>query len=432
MANERPLPSWVEEARSHLERADELYHAGQFQPALIECNQGVELDPLLAAEGYMLSGRLLTELGRPREALVDYRKALRAGGRSAEAGQIVAGFAEECLAEATRLYEEGDDTERVLAYCEVALEVDAGCAEAHNLHGLLLEESGETARASVCYRRAIALDPECSSAIENLARLEEDAGQTGEEAEPDDAELDFEAVPGAREEEEAEAIAGAGQEADDWADSDGADRATRAGTGRYSQWLAAFGRVLFKPSVATFQELAIRSDASVLGCVAWLAVASAVFTLFDILVLRYLPLAAFSPLAYRTTLVLVLICFRMLVNPGLVMLFVFLVDSCQRWLFRRHISYYRELVYIVTVVYIALLFASKVLALIPVKPVVGLIITGVIYAYLLLLTGMAVRGITGLSVGKAAATVIYAAAVMFALLGGLRLLGELLLANSVP
>jgi hypothetical protein len=226
-------------------------------------------------------------------------------------------------------------------------------------------------------------------------------------------------------------MAGAGQEANDPDEGDGVHRATRAGTGQHSRWLAAFGRVLFKPSIATFQDLAIRSDASVLSCAAWLAVASAVFTLFDILVLRYRPLAAFGPLASRTTLALIMIGFRMLVIPGLVMLFVFLVDSCQRWIFRRRIGYYRELLYVVTVVYIALLFASKVLALIPV-PVVGLIVTWVMYAYLLLLTGVAVRGITGLSAGKAAATVIYAAGVLFALLGGLRLVGELLLANSVP
>jgi tetratricopeptide (TPR) repeat protein len=235
MVNEPLPPSWVAEARSHLERADELYHAGQLELALYECGQAVELDPLLAAEGYPLSGRLLTELGRPREALIDYRKALRAAGGSPETAQVIACFAGECLAEAARLYEEDDDTERALAFCEVALEVDAGSAWAQNLQGVLLEEFGETARASVCYRRAIALDPEYSAAIENLAGLEEDARQTGEEAEPGDAELDGEAAPSVQERGEVETIAGIGQETDDWDDSDRVDRATQAGTRRLSQ-----------------------------------------------------------------------------------------------------------------------------------------------------------------------------------------------------
>jgi hypothetical protein len=178
--------------------------------------------------------------------------------------------------------------------------------------------------------------------------------------------------------------------------------------------------------------MAISSDASVLSCAAWLAVTSAVFTLFDILVLRYQPWAAFELLLNRTTLDLILICFRMLVIPGLVMLFVYLVNGFQILVFHGRISYYREILYVATVIFIALLFASKLLALIPMTPVVNSIVTGTMYAYLLLLSGIAVRGITGLPAGKAAGSVIAAGAVTLALVGGSVVLLALLLVRLVP
>jgi hypothetical protein len=424
MVVEIQRPAWMDAARTHLERADELDRAGQYMEALVECRRALEIDPSLAAEANVLSGRLLAELERPREALSDYRKGLRAAGGSAEARQLVSGFGDECLTKATRVYEESEDYDRALNLCEVALEVNPRCAEAYDLRGLLLEEFGQIAKASVCYRRAIALDPTCDSAIENLARLEEGAGEADEEAEPGDAELDGRAVTDTLGEAEVDASEGTVQESVDWAGSDRTAGTTQTGTQWFLQWLGAFGRVLFRPSVATFQGLAISADTSVFTCAAWLAVAAAATTLFDVIVLRNNPMGVFYLYASPTILTLILLGFRMLVIPGLVMLFVFWVDSYRKWVFRSRISYYRETLYVVTVVYIALIPASKVLALIP---TVGSIVTWVTYTYLLVLTGMAVRGITGLSAGKAAVTVIAAGVVMVALVAGVGLIAAFLL-----
>lgn len=68
--------------------------------------------------------------------------------------------------------EQSNELERALLECDLAVQFDPTCAEAHNLRGIVLEGLGQKAQALAAYREAVRLDPAFSEAQENLAEAE--------------------------------------------------------------------------------------------------------------------------------------------------------------------------------------------------------------------------------------------------------------------
>jgi len=68
--------NWIEQAQKHVEIADQLEDAGEFDKALAECDRAIQLDPD-CADAYNLRGVVLEDLGLEKEALADYKQAIR-------------------------------------------------------------------------------------------------------------------------------------------------------------------------------------------------------------------------------------------------------------------------------------------------------------------------------------------------------------------
>ena len=65
-----------------------------------------------------------------------------------------------------------DEFETALAKCDLAIQLDPGLAEAHNLRGIVLEELRRKLEAVAAYREAARLDPGSAEARGNLQELE--------------------------------------------------------------------------------------------------------------------------------------------------------------------------------------------------------------------------------------------------------------------
>jgi Flp pilus assembly protein TadD len=68
--------------------------------------------------------------------------------------------------------------EAALTECEAALRLASDWAEAHNLHGIILEGLGRRPEALAAYAEAIRLDLAFQEAQENLAELEADLARS--------------------------------------------------------------------------------------------------------------------------------------------------------------------------------------------------------------------------------------------------------------
>ncbi len=77
----------------------------------------------------------------------------------------------QCLEQAYA-YEHANDLQSALRECDLAVQFDPACAEAHNLRGIILEGLGQKEQALAAYREAIRLDPTFREAQENLAEAE--------------------------------------------------------------------------------------------------------------------------------------------------------------------------------------------------------------------------------------------------------------------
>jgi len=71
-------------------------------------------------------------------------------------------------------YQEANDLENALSECQAVIQLDSNCAEAHNLHGLVLEGLGRKEEALAAYRAASHLDSTFQEAQENLLELEKE------------------------------------------------------------------------------------------------------------------------------------------------------------------------------------------------------------------------------------------------------------------
>ena len=56
-------------------------------------------------------------------------------------------------------YDEKGEVEKALAECELAIQLAPNWAEAHNLHGMVLEKLSQPEKAIASYSEAVRLDP---------------------------------------------------------------------------------------------------------------------------------------------------------------------------------------------------------------------------------------------------------------------------------
>lgn len=69
-------------------------------------------------------------------------------------------------------YIEQSDLQNALNKCQIAIQLAPNSADAHNLHGIILDQLGETEQAILAYREAIRLNPAFDEAIQNLAEAQ--------------------------------------------------------------------------------------------------------------------------------------------------------------------------------------------------------------------------------------------------------------------
>jgi Tfp pilus assembly protein PilF len=173
------------EAQQRLERAYAFEEMGNFESALRQCEAAIQLAPNWA-EAHNLRGILLEELGQREEAVAAYGDAVRLAPAFAEARenlQEAQQQVEEVVApapshqarqhlERAYAWEERDELESALRECEAAIQLAPDWAEAHNLHGILLEALEQMKEAVAAYRKAVRLDPTFLEARENLQEAE--------------------------------------------------------------------------------------------------------------------------------------------------------------------------------------------------------------------------------------------------------------------
>lgn len=69
-------------------------------------------------------------------------------------------------------YIEQSDLQNALNECQIAIQLAPDSADAHNLHGIILDRLGKTEQAILAYREAIRLNPAFDEAIQNLAEAQ--------------------------------------------------------------------------------------------------------------------------------------------------------------------------------------------------------------------------------------------------------------------
>lgn len=162
------------QAEVHLAQAATLEAEGAPEAALRECDAALELLPEWA-DAHYLRGTLLAALERLPEAIAAFERALeldaslhnaREEWAAAQLRQAAGAYFER----AQQLREAGDLNPAYLA-CRFALALQPEWAAAHNLHGLLLENFGEYARALEAFHRALDLEPALEEARQNERRV---------------------------------------------------------------------------------------------------------------------------------------------------------------------------------------------------------------------------------------------------------------------
>ncbi|MBN1317984.1 MAG: RDD family protein [Anaerolineales bacterium] len=72
--------------------------------------------------------------------------------------------------------------DQALIECDLAIELEPGCAEAHNLRGVILDCMGEKELAATEYKQAFLLNPDFLEAQENLKEIEHELGLNSPES----------------------------------------------------------------------------------------------------------------------------------------------------------------------------------------------------------------------------------------------------------
>jgi tetratricopeptide (TPR) repeat protein len=179
------------EARQCLIEAQTLADAGRLGGAAQKCKRALELSPNWA-EAHHLYGVVLERMGFVAEARTAYERAVHPDAVSCDAW---AGLEQperrpsnlaqpgegaeraEPGSGACQLLEEARDAQdrgklgSALRKCEAALRLAPDCAEAHNLHGVLLEDMGHKEQAIAAYQEAVRLTPSLSTTRPDLIKV---------------------------------------------------------------------------------------------------------------------------------------------------------------------------------------------------------------------------------------------------------------------
>ena len=261
--------------KEHLDRAYAAYEAGSYEQGIAACEAALKAGPY-SAEAHNLHGILLEKLDRPRAALHAYRKAIRLDPAMDEAQGNLAALGDACREEAGDLYAQETDLLRALECCQVALEVDPTHAETHNLRGALLQVLDRPDEALAAFQRAVQLDPTLQDAAANLADLQ--AELADEKPEPPEISAAAQAgqasdsdLPGAARQAMADIAADEIADAGDEAAEERRPNAFDAIVSWLVSWSAALVRVLFRPTAATFRNLAADAEGKLPGGIIWLA-----------------------------------------------------------------------------------------------------------------------------------------------------------------
>jgi tetratricopeptide (TPR) repeat protein len=145
-----------------------LSQAGRPEEALAQYEAAIRLDPGYA-EAYYDAGNALKRLGRFPEAIAQYERALRANPNMPDA-QTALGTA----------LEDAGRSDEAIAHYEQALCLDPNFTDAHNSLGLALAWAGRLAEAIAHYEQALRINPALPDVHNNLGNALRAAGRTQE------------------------------------------------------------------------------------------------------------------------------------------------------------------------------------------------------------------------------------------------------------
>ena len=159
--------------RSRLNLAISYHKQEQLEVSLRELNMGLELDSSFA-EGWVIKGNILSEMGREELSEEAYRVALRHNPKLPGVHHNIG-----------NLYMVANKPQQALKAFQIALEIDPHFVKARNNLGQALEALGNFEAAHAAYELAVgdslywpeSQDPELGGAWLNLARLSERKGE---------------------------------------------------------------------------------------------------------------------------------------------------------------------------------------------------------------------------------------------------------------
>ena len=152
----------------YLRRGNRHYDAGEYDDAITDYNQAIDLDSNIAA-AYYNRGVAYTKLGKYAEAIADYDQAITLDPQDAAAYNN-RGIAYRNL---------GKYAEAIADY-DQAITLDPKYAAAYNNRGYAYDDLGKYAEAIADYTQAIALDPKDAGAYNNRGYAYDDLGKYAE------------------------------------------------------------------------------------------------------------------------------------------------------------------------------------------------------------------------------------------------------------
>ena len=135
--------------RPHYLLAHALAGIGDDEGAIREFRASAQLDPSNLRSACFNAGTTLRKLGRPREAIEEYKSALGVLGEDTDMLLGAAGAA----IEASKLDE-------ALSYAERAIQAGPGSAACRTMHGKILLQMGKVVPARKSLEKALELDPD--------------------------------------------------------------------------------------------------------------------------------------------------------------------------------------------------------------------------------------------------------------------------------
>ncbi len=161
-----PIP-----AQEHLEAGEAAHEAGDYEQAIAEYAQAIELNPKLVM-AYFNRAASYSELEMYEKAIADYSQVIELDPQDTQA----------YFQRATLLYDTGHPN-KALDDLNQTLEIDPEYAMAYALRSVLYMEMGEQEKALADMEHAVELEPELAEAIQSVYEEIQAQGQDSEEGE---------------------------------------------------------------------------------------------------------------------------------------------------------------------------------------------------------------------------------------------------------